>query len=304
MDPTTINTATFTLKQGTTSVVGTVTYVGLIATFKPASNLAANTTYTATIKTAAEDLAGNALASNKVWSFTTVTALALGPAPVDLGTAGNFVLLSKSGITNTGATAITGDIGVSPIDSTAITGFGLVLDVSNQFSTSVGGPGFVTGKVYAADYTAPTPSNMTTAISDMENAFVDAAGRAIPDFTDLGAGNITGMTLAPGLYKWNTGVTITGAGVTISGGANDVWIFQISGDITCAGAVTLAGSAQAKNIFWQVDGGTGVTLNVGTAFQGNILAAKAITMNTGITLTGRALAQTAVTLQANTITAP
>jgi len=306
MDPSTISTATFTLMDGVTPVSGTVTYVGLVATFTPKSSLADSTTYTAKITTAAEDLAFNALASNYVWSFTTITKVALGPVPVDLGTAGNFVLLTKTGITNTGATAITGDIGVSPISSTAITGFGIVMDVSNQFSTTVGGPGSVIGKVYAADYAVPTPANLTTAISDIETAFVNAAGRAIPDFTELGAGNISGRTLSPGLYKWGTGVLITAAGVTISGGADDVWIFQIAGDLTVnpGAIVTLAGGAQAKNIFWQVNGGVGVTFDTGAAFQGIILASKAIIFKTGATLNGRALAQTAVTLDANTITEP
>jgi len=122
---------------------------------------------------------------------------AAGPATVNLGSAGNFVILAKSGISTTGSTAITGDIGVSPITATAITGFGLIMDSSNTFSTSA----LVTGKVYAADYAAPPPATMTTAINDMETAYTDAAGRTSPTATELGAGNIGGMTLAPGLYK-------------------------------------------------------------------------------------------------------
>ena len=302
MDPATISTATFTLMDGVTPVSGTVAYVGLVATFTPTSYLAASTTYTAKITTAAEDLAGNALASDYVWSFTTVTAVALGPVPVDLGTAGNFVLLTKSGITTTGTTHITGDIGTSPIDSTGITGFGLILDGSNQFATSA----LVTGNVYAADYAVPTPANMTTAISDMETAYTDAAGRTTPDFTELGAGDISGMNLVPGLYKWGTGVLIDLNGVTLTGGVDDVWIFQIADDLTVQNGaiVTLAGGAQAKNVFWQVSGGTGVALGTTVQFQGIILATKAITMKTSSTLNGRALAQTNVTLDANTITAP
>jgi hypothetical protein len=302
MDPLTITNMTFTLKDGVTPVSGIVTYVGLVATFTPTSNLAVNTLFTATITTRAKDLAGNALAVNKVWTFTTVAAASLGPPPVDLGTAGNFVILTKTGITTTGVTVITGDIGVSPIDHTAMTGFGEAMDPSNQFSTS----SLVTGKLYAADYAVPTPANMTTAVSDMETAYTDAAGRTIPDFTELGAGNISGMTLVPGLYKWSTGVLITAAGVTLSGGPNDVWIFQIADDLTVnnGAIVTLAGGAQAKNIFWQVGGGTGVSLGTTSQFEGIILAIKAIVINTGATLNGRALAQTNVTLNANTITAP
>jgi len=220
-------------------------------------------------------------------------------APVNLGTAGNFVILAKTGISTTGTTSIVGDIGVSPIDSTAITGFGLIMGSSNQFSTS----SIVTGKVYAADYTSPTPTIMTTAISDMETAYTDAAGRTNPTATELGAGNIDGMTLAPGLYKWGTGVTIPN-GVTLSGGANDVWIFQIAQDLTVGNGakVTLSGGAQAKNIFWQVAGQT--TLGTTSVFNGIILDQTAIVVNTGATLNGRALAQTAVTLIANVITAP
>jgi len=297
MNPLTVTTATFTLKQGTTPVLGAVTYAGVTATFTPSSNLAASTVYTATITTGAKDLAGNALASNKVWSFTTGTPTAR--APVDLGTAADFAILAKSGISTTGATSIVGDIGVSPAAATYITGFGLIMDASNQFSTS----SLVTGKVYAPDYAVPTPTYMTTAISDMETAYTDAAGRTLPDFTELGAGNIGGMTLAPGLYKWSTGVTIP-SDVTLSGGANDVWIFQIAGNlgISSATKVVLSGGAQAKNIFWQVAGQT--TLGTTSEFKGNILCQTAIVLNTGATLDGRALAQTAVTLDANAVTKP
>jgi hypothetical protein len=311
MDPLTITTATFTLKQGATAVPGTVAYVGLVATFTPTDLLSEDLTYTATIKTGAKDLAGNALVvpaagglpKPNPWTFTTVDVLPIGPLPVDLGTAGNFVLLTKTGITTTGVTAITGDMGVSPIGSTAITGFGLAMDATGTFSTS----GLVTGNVYAADYTAPTPANLTAAISDMAIAYSDAAGRTIPDFTELGAGDISGMDLAPGLYKWGTGLLIDSTGVTLTGGADDVWIFQIADDLTVnnAAIVTLAGGAQAKNIFWQVAGGTGVALGTTVQFKGIILAEKAITFDTGATLVnGRALAKSNVTLDANTITAP
>ena len=304
MDPLTITSANFTLTQGGTPVAGTVTYVGFVATFSPDSLLASNTPYIATITSGAKDLAGNALFVDKVWTFTTVATLPLGPAPVNLGTAGDFVILTKTGITSTGVTAITGDIGVSPIDSTAITGFALAMDSTNTFSTSP----LVTGKVYAANYTAPTPAKMTAAISDLRTAYLDAAGRATPDATELYGGNLSGKTIPPGLYKWSTGVSVDAAStVTLSGGANDVWIFQISGDITMnpGASVTLLGGAQAKNVFWQVGGPTGVTLDTSTAFKGILLVTKAIVFKNGATLVnGRALAETNVTLIANTITAP
>jgi hypothetical protein len=233
--------------------------------------------------------------------FALVLALSLVPAmaaqaPVDLGSAGNFAILAETGISTTGTTSIVGDIGVSPIDATAITGFDLIMDSSNEFSTS----SLVTGKVYAADYAEPTPTNLGIAVLDMEAAYTDAAGRTDPDETELGAGDIGGLTLVPGLYKWSSGVTIP-TDVTLSGGANDVWIFQIAGtlDISSGKKVVLSGDAQAKNIFWQVAGA--VTLGTTSEFKGNILAKTMIAMNTGATLNGRALAQTAVTLIANTV---
>ncbi len=226
-------------------------------------------------------------------------ASAAGPAPVNLGTAGNFAILAKSGVSTTGTTSIVGDVGVSPIDSTAITGFGLIMDTTNEFSTS----SLITGKAYAADYTAPTPTKMTTAISDMETAYTDAAGRTNPTATELGAGNIDGMTIAPGLYKWGTGVMIP-TGVTLSGGPDDVWIFQIAQnlDVGNGAIITLAGGAQAKNVFWQLFGQA--TLGTTADMKGIILSQTSIAINTGARLNGRALAQTAVTLDANAITAP
>ena len=222
-----------------------------------------------------------------------------GPKSVNLGTAGNFVILAKTGISTIGTTAVVGNLGVSPVGATSITGFGLIADSTNTFSKS----SLVSEKIYAADYASPTPAVMTAAISDMETAFTDAAGRTNPNFTELGAGDISGKTLLPGLYKWNTGVSITN-GVTLAGGANDVWIFQIAGNLTVNNStkVTLIGGAQAKNIFWQVSGHAtlGTTANV----KGIILSQTLISMNTGAKLSGRALAQTAVTLIANTITAP
>jgi hypothetical protein len=217
---------------------------------------------------------------------------------VDLGSAGNFAILTKSGITTTGTTHITGNIGVSPIAATGMTGFGLVMDRSNQFSRS----SLVVGKVYAANYANPTPATLTTAIGDMEKAYTNAAGRAA-GVTELGAGNIGGKTLAPGVYKWSSTVTIP-TDVTLSGNSNDVWIFEIAQtlDISSGKHVVLTGGAQAKNVFWQVAGKT--TLGTGSVFNGNILDKTAIVIKTGAKLNGRALAQTAVTLDANTVTAP
>ena len=220
-------------------------------------------------------------------------------APVSLGTPSNFVILAKSGISTVPPSAITGDIGVSPIDSTAITGFSLTLKSSEPFSTSTQ----VTGKVYASDYALPTPADMTTAIRDMQTAYTDASGRSLPDFTNLGAGQIGGLTLVPGLYKWSTDVLIS-SDVTLSGGPNDVWVFQIAGKITQENStkVFLSGGALAKNVFWQALGN--VTLGTAAHFEGIILTQTSISLMTGASINGRLLAQTAVTLDANVVTAP
>ena len=227
-------------------------------------------------------------------------ATAAGPSPVNLRTAGEFVILTETGVTTTGTTTVVGNMGVSPIAATAMTGFGLIADSTNTFSTS----SLVTDKIYASDYAPPTPAKMTTAISDMETAFTDAAGRTSPNFIELGGGDISGKTLLPGLYKWGTGVLITNAGITLAGGPNDVWIFQIAGDLVVnnGAKVTLIGGAQAKNIFWQVSGKA--TLGTTADVKGIILSQTLISMNTGAKLSGRALAQTAVTLIANTVSAP
>lgn len=221
---------------------------------------------------------------------------ALAVKAVDLGSAANFVILSKAGISTTGVTKIVGNLGVSPIASTAITGFGLKMDARGQFSTS----SHVTGKIYAANYAVPTPSMLTKAIGDMQIAYRDAAARKNPRATELGAGNIGGKTIRPGLYKWSSNVIIP-TNVTLLGGPNAIWIFQIAGtvNISSGKTVILSGGAQAKNIFWQIAGKT--TLGTTSVFNGNILGKTAIILMTGAKLNGRALAQTAVTLDANAI---
>lgn len=220
-------------------------------------------------------------------------------ATVNLGKASTFVILSKSGVTNVPSSKITGDMGVSPIAATAITGFGLVLDSTKTFSKSTQ----VTGKIYAASYASPTPANLTTAVSNMETAYTDAAGRKNPDFTELYAGDISSKTLVSGLYKWGTSV-VANKNVVLNGSSTSVFIFQIAGNLNVASGVkfTLTGGAQAKNIFWQVAGYT----NLGTTshFEGNILSMTAIHLLTGASLNGRALAQTAVTLDQNVLVIP
>ena len=217
---------------------------------------------------------------------------------VFLGTAGNFAILTKTGITTTGKTDVTGDMGTSPIAATALTGFDLTMHSSTTYSTS----DLVTGQIFAASYTSPTPSKMTTAISDMQTAYTDAAGRVNPKELNLGAGTIEGMTLEPGLYKWGSSVGFTTLAFNATqGNANAVWILQMTGDLNVgAGAfITLLDGAKEENIFWQVAGST--TLSTTAAMKGTILCATAIDFQTGSSLNGKALAQTAVTLDAATI---
>ena len=216
-----------------------------------------------------------------------------GPAPVSLRSAGQFTILSKSGITDVYASAITGNVGTSPI-----TGAALLLRC-----------GEVTGTIYTVDAAGPLPcavtdaTGLTAAILDMGTAYQDASGRVSPDFTELGAGEVGGLTLVPGLYKWGTGLLIS-TDVTLSGGPDDVWIFQVAGTLNQANGtrVTLAGGALPKNIFWQVAGA--VTLGTTAHFEGVVLAKTMIAANTGASINGRLLAQTAVTLQMNAITQP
>jgi hypothetical protein len=217
---------------------------------------------------------------------------------VNLGTAGDYAILTKTGISTVPNSVITGNIGVSPIDSTAITGFSLTVDATNEFSGSTQ----VTGKVFAADYASPTPSKLTTSISNMETAYTDAAGRAA-DFTELYTGDISGQTLTPGVYKWGTGVLIN-SDVYLNGGANDVFIFQIAKGITQASntKIILTGGVQAKNIFWQ----SAQTVEIGTGahFEGIVLGMTNITLGSKASINGRLLAQTAVTLIKSTVVAP
>lgn len=212
---------------------------------------------------------------------------------VNLGVAGNFVILSKSGITDVFKSAITGNVGTSPI-----TGAALLVKCTE-----------VSGTIYTVDAGGPLPCRvtnatmLTTAVRDMQTGYTDAAGRSNPDFLNLGAGSIGGLTLSPGLYKWTSAVVIP-TDVTISGGPNDVWIFQVAGTLKMGSAVkiTLAGGAQAKNIFWQTSGDA--TFGTTSHFEGNILSQTGINLQTGASINGRMLAQTAVTLQMSTVVQP
>jgi hypothetical protein len=223
-------------------------------------------------------------------------AISSAATTVNLGTAGYFSILTKAGISTTGATHVVGIMGVSPISGVAITGFSMVRQAPS-YSTSP----LVTGHIYAANYAAPTPVALTREIGDMQTAYVDAAGRTNPTATELGAGNIGGLTIRPGLYKWGTGVIIP-TDVTLSGNKTGIWIFQVAGTLTVASGkkVVLTGGALDKNIFWQVSGKT--TLGTTAVMHGTVLDKTAIVLKTGAKLYGKALAQTAVTLDASLVT--
>ncbi len=298
MDTATLVAGTITLGDMSGAVVGSVTSTSTTITFAPGSLLAANTAYQVTVTTAAKGADEVALAAPVSWTFTTGTTMIAPGVPVDLGSSSDFVLLGKTGITNVPISVIRGNIGVSPIDSTAITGFPLTPDASNQFSTTPQ----VIGRVYASDYAVPTPAKMTLAITDMETAF-DAAGARAPDVTELGAGTIGTVTLVPGVYKWSTALLIP-TSITLSGNSTDVWIFQIAQGLTLSTGtqVVLAGGALPKNVFWQATGE--VVVNTGAHLEGNVLTKKAATLDTGASLNGRLLAQTLVTIRAAMVTVP
>lgn len=215
-----------------------------------------------------------------------------GPAPVNLGAAGNFAVLAQSQITNVPTSAVTGNVGLSPA-----TGAGIGLTCAQ-----------VTGTIYSANAAGPLPcvvtdaTGLTAAIGAKGTAYTDAAGRA-PDYTELGAGNIGGLNLGPATYKWTTPVLIP-TNVTLTGGPNDVWIFQIAQGLTVSSGVQiiLAGGALPKNIFWQ----TFAAADIGTTskFNGVILSQTGIVMKTGASINGRLFAGTAVTLDQNTVTQP
>jgi hypothetical protein len=228
------------------------------------------------------------------------------PAPVLLGTAGDFVILAKAGISVVphvpSSATITGDIGVSPAAATYITGFSLTSSGSTESMLSTE----VAGDVYAADYAVPTPAKMTTAISNMEAAYTSASSRNVTDasFGELLEGKLlVKLTLAPGVYKWTTDMDIS-ADITLNGGSDDRWIFITSGSVIFAPNtnVILSGNAKAENIVWAVAGG--VEVGAGAHLKGIVITTETAIFGNGASLSGRLLSLTAVTLDQNTITQP
>lgn len=280
MDPATINSGTFKLLLGSSTIPGVLSYSGVTATYIPNSNLSPSTTYTVQIKVGAQDLAGNSIVSDYIWTFTTGTTS--GQPIVDLGSAGNFAILAGAGITNTGLTIINGDAGTSPTGT--VNGFP---------------PGIVNGNIHAADPIA------AQAKMDLTTAYNDAQGRATGSISL--PGNLSGLTFTPGLYTNSSSVMLSAGNVTLDaqGDVNAIFIFQMGSTLTTSPGtgVILSGGAQAKNIFWSV--GSSATLGTNSTFYGNILADQSISLNTGAILSGRALTRIgAVTLQSNQVNIP
>lgn len=195
-----------------------------------------------------------------------------------LGSAVNFRVLAHETITNTGATTINGDLGLSP--GTSVTGFP---------------PGIVIGTQHVTDATAAQAQiDLTTAWN---------AITAIPATIDLTGQDLGGMTLLPGVYNFSSSAGLTGNLILdAAGDTSAVWMFKIGSTLTTANvsSVTIINGGQADNVYWQV--GSSATLGLGTQFVGNVLAQASITLTTGANISGRALARTgAVTLDTNTV---
>jgi hypothetical protein len=327
MDPLSISSTSFLLKQGANAVTGTTSYSGLIAVFTPGSALTANTNYTATVTTAAKDLAGNALALNKVWSFTTAAAVVVPPAGVNLGSAATFGTFGGSaGMTNTGTlTQINGDIGSIATGTAAVTGFhDTAGDIYTETPANIGA---VNGKIYTCTNSVTGPASTgpnavscaiaTQARLDAQSAYLALA--AMPPGANPGA-NLAGLTLAPGVYTSPSGsFLVEGGDLTLDAGgnANAVFVFQMAGTLTVGGpgaaapqSIILAGGAQAKNVYWQV--GTFATINAGGSgtMVGTIISQSGASFSTAgnvaiVTLNGRVLSLGAsVTLVDTVINVP
>ena len=304
MDPETVNSfsagnsLTFTVREANGNEVSGIVVMNdanTVATFTPTSAaLNPNTSYVVTVTTAAKNATGVAMDNPIEWTFATSAVKFTGQAPVLLGTAGPFAILTKSGITDVFPSVINGNVGASPITGAAIHLKCSELKTGTVYSVNAAGP--LPCRVTA-------PSLLTKAVHDMEIAYTNAAGRKHPNFINLGAGKIGGLNLVPGLYKWTTGILIP-TSVTLSGGPDAVWIFQIAGRLTQANAtrVILKGGARAKNIFWQASGA--VAIGTTAHFAGVILAKTKIAVKTGASANGRLLSQTAVSLEQNAVTRP
>jgi hypothetical protein len=237
------------------------------------------------------------------------------PDAVNLLSAADYAILSKSGISTVPGSTITGNIAVSPAAATYMTGFSLTADSTNVFSTSTQ----VVGEVYAANYHTPTPALLTSAVSDMEAAYTDAAGRVNTNAAriNIGTGLLGGSAtddvggsqnpLTTGIYTFSTSVSNAKGDIHFTGSATDIFIIQMAGDLSLNAASRVILTADvvngsvplAKNIFWQVAGS--VNLGAEAHMEGIILAKKHVVFETESSLNGRVLTQTACTLAKATV---
>ncbi len=294
MDPTTINTGTFTVAgPGVTPVLGTVTYnsTSNVATFTPTSNLAANATFTATVTTGTKDLSGNPLAASSVWTFTT-GAVTVGQAQVNLRSLSTFAAVAGGGLTNSnsgGITTLNGDVGLSP--TATCLGDGVACGALDPK---------INGTLYAND-----PAGIAAkAKADLLLAYTDAAGRP-PGTVEA---DLSGMTLGAGVYTSGSTMSIAVSGILTldaKGDANAVWIFQVGSALTVNNnaQVLLINGAKAANVFWAI--GSSSTIGTGVSFKGNILAQSSNSLGTLSVVEGRMLCSTGqITLLSNTVTVP
>lgn len=293
MNSATISGLTFILKQGANTVNGSVTYSGTTASFTPNNPLSPNLTYTATITTGAQNLAGTGLADDYVWSFKTLAQQSANF--VDLKTAGRFGIFAATGISNNAGFSVIRnlDVGITPGARSSVTGFPPAT--------------IVNGAIYAADDASPAgvAAMLIQAKKDLTDAYLFAEGATSPAPATV-AGDQGGKTLAPGIYKSNSTLLIQAGDLTLDaqGDPNAVWIFQIASGFTtvggAGGSIILSGGAQAKNIFWQV--GSSATIGDNTKFKGNVLALTSITMNSNAQIVGRMLVINGAVVMTNTNT--
>ena len=290
MNPLTISTSTFTLKEGLNVITGVVTYLGSTASFKPTINLTAGKTYTATITTGAKNIANTPLANDYTWTFST-PLVASSPSFVNLRSVERFAIISGVGVSNNaGASVINNmDVGIYPGARSSITGFPPAT--------------IVNGNLYAADDGAATAAMLKQAKLDLVAAYLFAES-SIAMAPQTVSGNQGGKTLAPGIYKSTSTLSVDGSDLTLDaqGNPDAYWIFQVASSFTTTtgGNIKLIGGAQAKNIFWQT--GSSATIGTYTTFYGSILALQSITMDSYAVATGRMLARNGAVVMTSTNT--
>ncbi|MFI0491191.1 ice-binding family protein [Flavobacterium sp.] len=318
MDPLTITDITYTVKQGSTVILGTISYSGTTVSFKPTSQLTGNKVYTCTITTGAKNVAGTALASDYVWNFTTVIPVIVTPPPA--GTSSLFfgVFGGNAGITNQGLfTVVNGKIGTTAA-STLVTGF---KDGSNGdvYTVTPLNNGLVTDGIFTA---APPPGNATNAATALAGlnaataAYLSISPASMPGGIDPGAGELGSLTLAPGVYKSNSGTfKVTNGDLTLDaqGDANAIFVFQCASALTVGdsapSSVKLINGALAKNVYWYVGSSAVINYAGGGVMTGNIIANSGVTLSSPAnstnasvtTLNGRAISLVSSVTMVNTV---